>query len=289
MLFSKRQGIIPPLKGLQIEGIDDDLRNRLWNALQIFYWDKFKGRSYQSFPDEVKGSNMEGLLFAYWNFFFKWPIDEMPPRFYKVHSILRRQFFSFPWNQVYDFLEFTIKHGEYPFAKEFPVVCNSILEDENAGYRLVNNLVAPITSEVEIQSIEDLVKNAEPFPGVRTHISTALALMSDRKDPDYRNSIKESISAVESACQVLANDPKATLDSALKVLEKRSRLHGAFKSGISKLYGYTSDADGIRHALLEESGVTFSDAKFMLVICSAFVNYLIGKAAELQINLKGDA
>jgi hypothetical protein len=32
-------------------------------------------------------------------------------------------------------------------------------------------------------------------------------------------------------------------------------LKGAFK-----LYGYTSDADGIRHALLEEDSVTFEQA-----------------------------
>ena len=48
------------------------------------------------------------------------------------------------------------------------------------------------------------------------------------------------------------------------------------KGAFDKLYGYTSDADGIRHALLEEDKVTFEQAKFMLVVCSAFTNYVIG-------------
>lgn len=49
------------------------------------------------------------------------------------------------------------------------------------------------------------------------------------------------------------------------------------------MYGYTSDEDGIRHSLLEESTLKFMDAKFMLVSCSAFINFLIDKASEAGI------
>ena len=43
-----------------------------------------------------------------------------------------------------------------------------------------------------------------------------------------------------------------------------------------KLYGYTSDESGIRHAgRIDGKGTTFAEAKFMLIACSAFVNYLI--------------
>jgi len=44
-----------------------------------------------------------------------------------------------------------------------------------------------------------------------------------------------------------------------------------------KLYGYTSDEDGIRHAILNDPELGFAEAKFMVVSCSAFVNYLIAK------------
>ena len=46
---------------------------------------------------------------------------------------------------------------------------------------------------------------------------------------------------------------------------------------IKKIYGYTSNGDGIRHALLEEDSLEYEDALYMLVSCSAFVNYLISK------------
>jgi len=52
------------------------------------------------------------------------------------------------------------------------------------------------------------------------------------------------------------------------------------KKGFSAIYGFTSDAQGIRHALSEESNIDAADAKFFLVSCSAFVNYLIAKSTN---------
>jgi hypothetical protein len=102
-------------------------------------------------------------------------------------------------------------------------------------------------------------------------------MLSDRSAPDHRNSIKESISAVESLCKNLTSDPTATLGQALKPLEDKGIIHPALKSALAKLYGYTSDSGGIRHAMLDEPCLTFSDSKFMLVVCTAFANYLVAK------------
>ncbi len=42
------------------------------------------------------------------------------------------------------------------------------------------------------------------------------------------------------------------------------------------MYGYTSDEDGIRHALsCEDASIDFATAKYMVVTCSAFVNLLV--------------
>ena len=56
-------------------------------------------------------------------------------------------------------------------------------------------------------------------------------------------------------------------------------LHPALAGAFQKLYGYTSDADGIRHALMEESNLDLADASLMLVACSGFVSYLLAKNA----------
>ena len=44
------------------------------------------------------------------------------------------------------------------------------------------------------------------------------------------------------------------------------------------MYAYTSDEDGIRHAILDETVIDIADAKYMIVACSAFSNYLVAKA-----------
>ena len=48
-------------------------------------------------------------------------------------------------------------------------------------------------------------------------------------------------------------------------------------TALKSLYGYTSDAEGIRHALSDVPTLDAADAKFMLVTCAAFMTYLIQK------------
>jgi hypothetical protein len=151
-----------------------------------------------------------------------------------------------------------------------------ILEEELAGYRMVENIVTPITDEQEINTITEALEDTT-FSGVSSHLKRALELLSNRENPDYRNSIKESISAVESMAKVIAQKPKADLEEALKVLERSGKIHGALKASFSNLYGYTSDEGGIRHSMLDEPNLSSHDAKFFLVSCAAFTNYLKSK------------
>ena len=62
-------------------------------------------------------------------------------------------------------------------------------------------------------------------------------------------------------------------------------IHPAMEKSFLSLYGYTSDEDGIRHAMTDEPNVTADDAKFMLISCSSFVNFLISKCAMANIKL----
>jgi hypothetical protein len=133
-----------------------------------------------------------------------------------------------------------------------------------------------ITSEQEIEMLQQAI-DASDFPAVSSHLKRALTLMSDKEHPDYRNSIKEYISAVESLAKTITGKPKATLGEALKILEVSGKLHPALKSSFLNLYGYTSDEEGIRHAMLSEPNLTAYDAKFFLLSCTSFINYLKSK------------
>jgi hypothetical protein len=141
-----------------------------------------------------------------------------------------------------------------------------------------------VTSESEIESIEESLSATEKLKPVNEHLTVALSYLSDRQSPDYRNSIKEAISAVESLCNLIAGD-KSTLGEALSKVEQVISIHPALKKAFSSIYGYTSDASGIRHAMLDSSNLAFEDAKFMLVSCSAFINYLLAKATKAQVKI----
>ena len=48
------------------------------------------------------------------------------------------------------------------------------------------------------------------------------------------------------------------------------------------LYGYTSDENGIRHGGIDFTNAPSEDAKYMLISCSAFINYLIQKWSKIN-------
>ncbi len=278
MLFSQRKGLKPVKSLLQTDGIDEALRNGLWDAFQLVIWG-----SESSSYNNLETTKFDWLFTLAWHKFFKNPVDTIPRKARDAIQAVREYFFSCEWYEVYDFIEFIAAHMEN--SDEFVKLVNAVLKREVSGYRLVDQHIVEISSEEEVLSIEAALENTSKLAGAHAHLSSSLSLMADRKNPDYRNAVKEAISAVESISQVITGDRKATLGSALKALEKQSLIHPALKSSLSSLYGYSSDADGIRHAMLEEPTLTFIDAKFMLVACTAFINYLVGKATEGTIRL----
>lgn len=276
MLFSERRGLKPPKSIIQKDSMDDDLRIGLWNMVYVCFLEK-----HLLTTQSTSSSKLWRVVQALWSGYFKRRLDTIPWSTKETYGEIRRYFLSCEWNEVYDFLEFVARAGAYLVPLEsFVLYFNPVLESELSGYRFLGKRFVSITAEEEIEAIEAALGAPDPFLGVRSHIETALDMLSDRESPDYRNSIKESISAVESLAKVVTGKEKAKLKDALKVIDSKVPLHGALKAAFEKLYGYTSDEDGIRHAMLEEASLTFTDAKFMLVACSAFINYVIGKCAE---------
>ena len=109
--------------------------------------------------------------------------------------------------------------------------------------------------------------------GSAVHLRKAAACINAG---DWAGSVRESIHAVESVARQLDPEASATLGPALSSLEKQGKLHPALKDAFSKLYGYTSDEQGIRHALLYRANaqVGQDEAVFMLGACASFASYL---------------
>lgn len=263
--FSERRGLVPVQDAFQRNSVDNPLRTRLWNFLA--------STVFAHHPEEC----LEGVCGDIWVFLLNKDRDQLPPFFQAStwaidgYRLLKGHFFSCPWNEVYDILEF-LYTSERGAAQDdrFKKTINFILERHQSAYRLIDNQFVEITQAEEITAIEDAI-NVASNP-VRQHLDKALRKLSDREQPDFRNSIKESISAVEAACREVTGNPKATLQDALK---KMDSLHPALNEGFRKLYAYAGDESGIRHALTEEGErCSYGEAKFMLVACAAFVSYL---------------
>ena len=280
MRFSEKYGFKSVKDSIQIDSIDGPLRNRLWSLLKVLCWDKCRNRSSVDGVCYIGNNKHHGILCErLWFFYFKKPADTLDNKWAAVLKKLRQYFFECQWYEVYDFIEFVANnYNAIGFRDNFSRACNSVLEQEVSAYRFVNGSIAQITEQHEIEEIEQVVKSGSE--ATATHIQRALELLSDREHPDYRNSVKESISAVESFVSTTLGAKKGTLGQLLKQLEGQIDLHPALKVAFEKLYGYTSDEDGIRHAIIDRERVDFHDAKFLLVACSAFINFVIGKTGN---------
>lgn len=259
--FSIRQGIVLA-SDIDPTDMPTSLKNRIWNALHDYL---------------EKINNRDGIIEYIWDGFFGNNNDLLNTSsiafFHNIKKV-HLQYSLLEWNKVYDFIEFilTVKVGNESILIN---KLNLILEQERAQYRIIDKKVVPLISEEEIQEINKA--QSTKYHEVNSHIKKAVDLYSKRPNADIQNSIKESISALEALARIVLNRPTATLGELANELE----IHSALKGGIKKLYGWTSDQGGVRHSENNESlEITDSEARFMLVQCSALVNYIISKYEE---------
>jgi hypothetical protein len=253
--------------------MDEPLRNSIWNLLLEFLGD------WVSLKRTVTLIACELV---------KVPLDTVPLNStyqYKTEKWLRDLYFSSSWHEKYNLLEFLVERSSYISEGFWPShklvkKANEILAREMSGYRFIQGELVPISNQTEVIAIEEAVSMAGTagLAGARTHLLSSLEFLGRKPEPDYRNSIKEAISAVESTVKHITGSGGEGLNDALNKLSKRAPIHPALAEGFRKIYGYTSEEDGIRHAILDEPNVGFDEAKFMLVACSAFVYFLISKA-----------
>lgn len=189
-----------------------------------------------------------------------------------------------PWYRKLDLIEFTVKYLHTIDTKydrrmfvfhSFVEQLNFEFKRLNFAYRVVNTEIVEITSDEELAAVESSMHDSPH--NIRMHLSKALELYAQRPTGDYRNSIKESISAVEAYCREITGEK--TLGEALnKINGKGLVIPQILKVAFEKLYAYTNQPNtGIRHALMDETGTytpASEEALFMLVSCSSFINYL---------------
>ena len=280
-MFSEKYGYKVE-KTIQYESISDELRRRIWN---LFYQFEIKEGGLASKRIGLAlngGQTIEEKIVDRCGLLIN-PVGKGRTAEEQLKDNILK---FFRWYEVYDFVELHLSYLNDDEKKERIKKYNELFEQEKAGYRIVSGEIAPITNESEIRIIEQATDTA--FESVNQHMQKALNFYADIKEPDYENSIKESISAVEAMCCIITgmSGANSSLGKTIKKLKENGiHIHSSMENAFSSLYGYTSDEDGIRHGGIDFKNAPAEDAKYMLISCSAFVNYLIEKYQKIEVNV----
>ena len=283
-LFSERYGYTKPSDIIIRERITPEIQNAIYNCFlnlieNLSSIDAENSRDFYTYRKIYTYSYIEKEV---WIHFLN-----AKKTSYKRQFILNYiENDAYEWYKKLDLIEYFISVFQYYVINNktdsykhiytiFIKQLNKEFKKLNFAYHIIDGLIVEITSDQEIKAIEDVLSNDSE--NVRNHFFQALELYSQRPEGNYRNSIKESISAVEVFCREKTGEN--TLGKALNKLESNGIvIHKLLKSAFDKLYAYTNQQDtGIRHALMDNDGDYIPQAEealFMLVSCSAFINYI---------------
>jgi hypothetical protein len=272
--FSDRTGATRPAE-LSREDAPAALRVALWNAFEPFLFSPQFGR-------REWRPRLEGVYR-----FLHWRTDELPQEPAEARARLERWYFAEDrsWYDIYNLCELVVtwlaaEIGE-PKAAELFALFNRVLQAEGSPFRFAGGVLTPVSDEREAQAVREVLAHGDRFADAREHLTKALGLLGHKPEPDYRASIRESITAVATTLRILTGHDHADLNEGLREFARSHPFHRSLFGGLSGLYGYRTGEQGLRHALLEEDvTVGFAEAKFMMVACAAFVGFLIARAAR---------
>ena len=266
--FSQAQGYESLPQPLKLEELDRRARVQIWNVFYETFIDPEE-------DEEIDEDDLIDLAFSLHMDLFEGAIDEAPS-YWSYFQDFKDYFFKRRFNKVFDVLEFLMRHEVCPEA--FTSKMSDMFRRCQLAYVIDTNsspTILPASTPEEGQATIDALRLLKEYglDGARQHLIEASTLINQGH---WANSIKESISAVESVAREIAPGTR-NLGSALNQLGHRGMLeHPSLRNGLEKLYEYTNEEGGIRHARLNDSdpNVGQDEAVFMLGACASFASYL---------------
>ena len=272
--FSQTHGYEEVPRPLKLTELPEEARTRIWNLFFVHL------------DQSMSTSNMGGgpWVGRAWKYilrtmhvrFDNLALDDWRSDFWPVCKKLRKRVETAPFNEVFDLIQFVLRHPHCP--RQFVTEMKHTFADCRLAYVIdvgppVTILPAATPEEggAVVESLQTLRQAG--LDASAAHLREAAACINA---DDWPGSMRESIHAVESVARQLDPEASRTLGPALTSLERRRVLHPALKEAFGKLYGYTSDEQGIRHARLDrtDTAVGQDEAVFMLGACASFAGYL---------------
>ena len=280
LTFSQAQGYEELPSPLGLGEISDEARVKLWDLLVRSAWCRGPMVGWVWQPNTAWPQIFEALH----RDFLREPrdeflelqggiLDDSTKLLQRYKQLVLR---DLPFNRILDLFQMIMRHRDCPRLFISDVV--ALFQECRLAYVVDTQSQATILPASTSQEGEAIVGAIGEFRdaglrGAEAHLREAGQLINRG---DWSGAVRESIHAVESVAHQLDPDASKTLGPALTSLESRGRLHPALKEAFSKLYGYASDEEGVRHALLinPKSPAGQDEAVFMLGACASFASYL---------------
>lgn len=277
LTFAQAEGVEPLPQQLKLREVSQECSAALWAIVH----DSFQKDHYSDGMGYGGGSYLTGAwrtIMEVWHVTREHKyVDEFNIDYAQRQSHLKAIITSKDYLIVFEFIQFLIQRPDCPYR--LAAGLGIVLERTRSAYRIVDDLVVPISTDEEAEAITlalDAAASAKAR-GPQAHLRNAANQLTSGQ---WAASIRESISAVEGAAKSI--EPSAsTLGPALAKLQSSIGLAPEMKKAFGSLYGYASSGNGVRHALVfeGESDVTERDALFMFGACAAFVGYLLNANA----------
>ena len=276
MTFSQAYGYEELPGPLNLEELPPKARTRIWNLFHDAIHDKVWFD-----PDgvpRIDDFTWRDILWSVHRDHFVRAVDDWPDgEWHFLRPVeFRRDIEELPFNEVFDLIQFVLRHDRCP--PSLATAMKAVFAESRLAYTIdegpPSTIIPAVTPEEGIAIVASMRSLRKAgLNASESHLRKASSCINQG---DWAGSIRESIHAVESVARVLDPAASRTLEPALQSLERHRPLHGALKGGFSKLYGYTSDEQGIRHALLDraDANVGSDEALFMFGACASFASFL---------------
>ena len=289
LTFSQREGKAALPEPMRLEHLSDDFRRSVW-----FHADQAIGKSSTLLGVAMDGnyrqSAFRSLIQRYLFEVVGQQHDTIDDRHDEHRDLLRVTILRMEYDAVLSLIEFLLRNTALesdPILSKLRKELEGIFDRVPVAYAVQTMQGLPTiiprasqgSGDATMRAVE-AVKQKGP-EGAEAHFRDAAEHINAKR---YADSIRESISAVESVARTIDPKASATLGPALTSLEKAGVLkHGVFKEALQKLYGYTNSEEGIRHCLMDEgkADVDLEEAVFMFSACAAFSAYLLNRRHSL--------
>lgn len=273
MPFSQRSGFEPIPPQLKLNEVSDELRRLIFYYVNL----EIDRESYTPYAGAIFKDEWRRVAQDLHVLFFGQPADSFDHGTYENEKRIKLFVERADIGRLFNFVEFMVRHRAVSTVLKRELT--EAFVTARAAYRIIDNShIAAIGNEEQAEAFARAIADAEAKNATAARkqlISAGVAL----RNGDWAGSVRESIHAVEAVAVQLAPGTD-TLGAALKVLEQRGHMHGSLKAAFGSLYGYSSDQEGVRHALVfdDEAQVDETDALFMLGACASFVSYVLARA-----------